>query len=126
MLSITLVAIGGALGSVARYLMILGIANFYPSYFPFGTLAVNILGSFFIGLVSGLTNSKTWQEFLMVGVIGGFTTFSAYSFQTCKLAEGGRVGAASLYTILSVVCCLLATFGGQASARAFVPVPPSE
>jgi CrcB protein len=115
--SIFLIAAGGAIGSVARYLMSIGIDRWLAINFPFGTLAVNIIGSFTIGLVAGLTDDKSLREFIMIGILGGFTTFSSFSLQTCNLAEGDRWGAASLYIMISIMCCLLATYAGQLVAH---------
>ena len=98
------VALGGALGSVLRY----GAGLFVG--FPFGTLAVNVLGSFLIGLVWGSQIDKTGTAaaFLMFGVLGGFTTFSSFSLDTLRLVGDGRLGAAAAYVVASVVLSLLA------------------
>ena len=99
------VAIGGALGAVARYLVGLAVA------FPLGTLAVNVLGSFAIGLVWALFAARglqAWLPLVMTGFLGGFTTFSAFSLDTLRLVEGGRVVAAGGYVLASVVLSLLA------------------
>ena len=99
------VAIGGALGAVARYLVGLAVA------FPLGTLAVNVLGSFAIGLVWALFAARglqAWLPLVMTGFLGGFTTFSAFSLDTLRLVEGGRVAAAGGYVLASVMLSLLA------------------
>ena len=99
------VAIGGAFGAVARYLIGLAVA------FPLGTLAVNVLGSFVIGLVWALFAARglqTWLPLVMTGFLGGFTTFSAFSLDTLRLVEGGRFGAAGGYVLASVLLSLIA------------------
>lgn len=99
------VAIGGALGAVARYLVGLAVA------FPLGTLTVNVLGSLAIGLVWALFAARglqAWLPLVMTGILGGFTTFSAFSLDTLRLVEGGRYGAAGGYVLASVLLSLLA------------------
>lgn len=99
------VAIGGALGAVARYLVGLAVA------FPLGTLTVNVLGSLVIGLVWALFAARglqAWLPLVMTGFLGGFTTFSAFSLDTMRLVEGGRYGAAGGYVLASVLLSLVA------------------
>ncbi|WP_341368376.1 fluoride efflux transporter CrcB [Yoonia sp. BS5-3] len=99
------VALGGALGAVGRYLVGLAVA------FPLGTLTVNVIGSFVIGLVWVLLAARGlqhWLPFVMTGFLGGFTTFSAFSLDTMRLVEGGRLGAAGGYVVASVGLSLLA------------------
>jgi fluoride exporter len=121
--SIVLVFFGGGLGSVARFLMVTVIDGRWPIGFPLATLLVNVSGSFAIGLIAGLTDHKGWQQFLMVGIMGGFTTFSSFSLQTLRLAQDERWGAASLYIALSVACCLLGTWAGLTLAKSLSPLP---
>ena len=108
------VALGGALGAVLRYLVGLAVA------FPMGTLAVNVLGSFLIGLVWVIFAARglqAWLPFVMTGVLGGFTTFSAFSLDTLRLVEAGRITAAGGYVLGSVVLSVLACFAGLTLAR---------
>jgi len=99
------VALGGALGAVLRWLAGLAVA------FPFGTLAVNVAGCFAIGLVwAGLV--ARWHPFLITGVLGGFTTFSAFSLDTLRLVEDGRGTAALGYVAASVMLSLAACAAG--------------
>ena len=108
------VALGGALGASFRYLVGLAVV------FPLGTLTVNVAGSFLIGVVWVLFAAKGlqhWLPFVMTGVLGGFTTFSAFSMDTLRLVEDGKLGAAASYVIASVVLSLLAVFAGLALAR---------
>ena len=106
------IVLGGALGSVGRY-YVMGaaerwLASLIGAGFPYGTLAVNVVGSFILGaLVQGLAVSfdagEVVQRFLFVGLLGGFTTFSAFSADSIALLERGDVGRALLYIALSVV-----------------------
>ena len=99
------VALGGAIGAVLRYLIGLAVA------FPIGTLAVNVIGSFAIGLLWVLLATRGlqhWLPFVMTGLLGGFTTFSAFSLDTMRLVEAGRVSAAGGYVLASVILSLAA------------------
>src|SRR5688572_10665817 len=117
------VALGGALGSVARYACS-GIAvSWLGAGFPYGTLFVNASGSFTIGLLAALVASggrpllgADARAFLLVGVLGGFTTFSSFSLETLNLVRSGALGAAILNVAGSVVLCLAAVSLGFASA----------
>lgn len=102
------VALGGAFGAVARYLVGLAVT------FPLGTLTVNVTGSFAIGVVWVMLVDKTpgVLPFLMTGVLGGFTTFSTFSLDTLRLMQDGRLGVAGLYVTASVVLSLMACFAG--------------
>lgn len=113
-LTLPLVALGGAFGSVLRYLMVAAVGA------PLGTVAVNVLGSFAIGVFFVLLAPRGgWQPFLMTGVMGGFTTFSAFSLDTLKLIEGGQTLQAVAYMIGSVLLSLAAVMLGVALARGF-------
>jgi CrcB protein len=110
------VAIGGAAGSVARYAAGVLVPRLLPSDLPLGTLFVNILGGFLIGLLAELLTadvSPLWRPFLITGVLGGFTTFSAFSLEAVSL--GRPLGL--LYVALSVLGALAACWAGQAVAR---------
>src|SRR5579872_3591625 len=118
------VAVGGALGSVARFWLAAAMMALTGPAFPWGTLLINILGSFVIGLVAALTLTPDRvgmhpdvRIFLMVGICGGFTTFSAFSLQTLELIQTGDVWAAAGYIVGSVVFCLLAVWGGWLLGR---------
>jgi len=107
---------GSFIGGISRYLLSQIIQSKFLSAFPFGTLAVNILGCFLIGLVFGLSErgniNQEWRLFLGTGVLGGFTTFSAFSNETFGLLRSGQLSYASLYILASVFIGLLATFIG--------------
>jgi CrcB protein len=118
------VAVGGALGSVARFWLANVMTALTGPRFPWGTLLINILGSFVIGLVAGVTlapsrvaMSPDIRIFLMTGVCGGFTTFSAFSLQTLELFQAGETVPALGYAIGSVVLCVIATWCGWALGR---------
>jgi len=114
--SAVLVALGGALGSLARYAAQSSLA------FPYGTLAVNIAGSFLIGLIWVLLAPRGPAIlFLMTGVLGGFTTFSSFSMDVMRLVEDGRAVFASGYVLASVLLSLLACGAGLWFARSVVP-----
>jgi CrcB protein len=124
---IWLVALGGALGSVSRFLLgpaiQRGLGFSYPfGTFPFGTLFINVAGSLIVGIVAGLaadgaTVSPQVRAFLAVGFCGGFTTFSAFSFETVALIEGGQLGRAGAYIIASVALSVTAAWIGLLTAR---------
>ncbi|HCP82243.1 MAG TPA: fluoride efflux transporter CrcB [Octadecabacter sp.] len=108
------VALGGAIGAAARYGV--GIAMFRPTGgFPMGVLAVNIIGSFLMGLAVVYLGQKMLSHlnpFLMTGILGGFTTFSAFSLEAYTLFERGEVGQAAIYVILSVILSIAALVAG--------------
>ena len=110
------VALGGALGSVTRYLAVNGLAAWLGRAFPYGTLAVNVVGSFLMGLALALLVQRgllgePWRAGLMAGVLGGFTTFSAFAGETLLLAQQ-RPAAALLNIALHLALCLLAVWAG--------------
>ncbi len=114
------VAIGGALGAVARYLTGLGAVRIMGAAFPYGTLSVNVVGSFAMGVLAVLLMAKGGARFspvLMTGLLGGFTTFSAFSLEAVSLWERGAVGAAAVYVTASVVLSIAALLAGLALAR---------
>ena len=123
--SIFLVAVGGALGSVARYLSSLALARWFGETFPWGTLFVNVAGSFIIGFYFILTApngrllvSPDWRIFITVGICGGFTTFSSFSLQTLLLLRDGQLLLAGLNAIGSFTLCLAAVWLGVFCASA--------
>jgi len=108
------VAIGGAVGALARHFVGAVVA------FPFGTLAVNIVGCFLMGLAFVALAERgleRWMPLVMTGILGGFTTFSAFSMDTFKLYEAGRIGAAGGYILGSVSLSVLALFLAVALMR---------
>lgn len=121
------VAIGGALGSIARF----GMNNLISATpagetFPLGTLCINILGSFVIGIFAALTQPEvagprrdTVIQFVMIGICGGFTTFSSFSLQTLTLVQKGQWLYAGANVLLSVILCLVAVWLGWLVGAAF-------
>ena len=116
------IAVGGAIGSVCRYLMASGVQKVAHFAFPIGTLTVNIIGSMIVGLISGyIMNMQTHpliRPALIVGFCGGFTTFSTFSFETFGLIDGGEWGRALLYAVASVVACVGGAALGFVATRA--------
>ena len=117
------VAIGGALGASARYLTGLGIVRLMGAGFPWGTLTVNFVGSFLMGMLvvalSHLGGTK-FAPLLMTGVLGGFTTYSAFSLDAVTLFERGALATAGLYVVATLVLALGGIFAGMWIARSIV------
>jgi CrcB protein len=120
MLNYVWVGLGGAAGSVARYFISGLIALHGGETFPLGTLAVNVTGSFVIGIFAALTGpdgrwlaAPSFRAFFMVGVCGGYTTFSSFSLQTLNLARDGQELYAGLNAVLSFSLCLAAVWLGD-------------
>ncbi len=116
MKDLLLVAAGGALGSAGRWLLAITIdtrlALLWPG-FPWGTLVVNALGCLAIGILAGWSDQPWVRLFLMVGILGGFTTFSSFALQSTQLVGAGAHMQALVYVMGSVVACLLAVWLGQ-------------
>ena len=124
LMTVLVVALGGALGTVARYLAALAAAPISGGL-PWGTVLINIAGSFLIGLVGTLTLAhgrypvpETARLFVMVGFCGGFTTFSSFSLQTLDLLRAGAVGRAAVNVAASVLLCLAAVAAGHLAGAA--------
>jgi CrcB protein len=111
-----LVALGGGLGAVLRYSLGGWIYGFTGTEFPWDTAVINVTGSFAIGLVlqylSGMSAPPEWRAFLAIGFLGGYTTFSTFTWETVQLLRGGQWQRASLYVTLSVLLSLLGTIAG--------------
>ena len=119
MVSYFWIAVGSALGGVARYWCSDVAARLVGEAFPWGTLVVNILGSFVIGFFATLTGpngrlevSLPARQFVTIGLCGGYTTFSSFSGQTLSLMQDGQSFRAGAYIVASVVCCLVAVWAG--------------
>jgi CrcB protein len=117
-----LVFLGGGIGSVCRYAMATTLQKNFPGPFPVGTFFVNLLGCFAIGLVGALgleraAISPEARTFIMVGILGGFTTFSSFAWESLGLLTVRDLLRASLYVGGSVFCGLLGTFLGRAIGR---------
>jgi len=116
------IALGGAAGSVLRYLVGGAAQRMSGAAFPFGTLIVNVTGCFVIGaLTQHYMNTQTHpylRAALITGFCGGYTTFSAFSLETVGLLEGGEYQKAAAYILLNFTVCVMATFAGMAATRA--------
>jgi len=115
--SLLIIFLGGGLGSMARYGMGKWISTLHLHQFPFGTLAVNIIACFILGILVGWGEhrqliSPTTREFWTIGFCGGFSTFSTFSIETLYLIQGGGAFPALLYIALSLVLCLAALWAG--------------
>ena len=125
MKEILFVAAGGAIGSSLRYVLSSSIDTWFGRALPWGTLAVNVIGSFAIGLLSILlvekfNVSQEWRLAIVVGVLGGFTTFSAFSWDTLELMQQGLTLKAMLNVLANVVLCIVAAWLGAMWAKSFV------
>ena len=119
-----IVALGGAIGSVARYALSGAVQRAFPTFFPTGTLAVNLLGCLIVGFVGGLALrpvglSLGARLFLVTGICGGFTTFSAFGFETLQLLAAGEFWQASVNVAAQLVGGLLAAWVGIVVSRLF-------
>jgi len=122
MIQILPVAAGGALGALLRYWTVAAVQATTGPAFPYGTLLVNISGCFAIGVLHVLFVERpevhvAWRAGLIVGLLGAYTTFSAFSLETLQLVEAGEVAKAFLYVLSSVVLCLAGCWAGLAAAR---------
>ena len=114
------VAAGGAIGAALRYLTNVGVMRLLGPGFPFGTVAVNVLGSFLMGLLVVVLAAKggnKFAPFLMTGVLGGFTTFSAFSLDAMTLWERGAILHAAFYVAGTVIVGIAALVAGMAFGR---------
>jgi len=119
-------ALGGAIGSVARVIVSTGIARWTGEEFPFGTIVVNVSGAIVMGLLAGfgqtepgkLILTEPSRAFLMIGVMGGYTTFSSFSLQTFLFMEQGNLTGAFLNVLLSVLLCVAGIWLGFSMIRA--------
>ncbi len=118
------VFLGAGLGGALRHGVNVAALRFFGSDFPIGTLAINVAGSFVMGLLAAWFALKAdpgqaWRLFLTTGILGGFTTFSAFSLDAILLWERGQAGAAAAYVAMSVALSLLALFAGLLIVRHF-------
>ncbi len=116
------IATGGAIGAVGRYLMSNGVYAMLGRSFPYGTLAVNVLGSLLMGilyilLLDRVSMSMEWRAALQIGLLGAFTTFSTFSIETLLLVENGELSRAAVNIVLSVVLSLAAVWAGVIIGR---------
>ncbi|MEE2981460.1 MAG: fluoride efflux transporter CrcB [Pseudomonadota bacterium] len=122
MSTVLVVAAGGALGAVARYLMMAGVGMWLGAGFPYGTLAVNVLGSIVFGALVEMM-ALVWniggdlRAFLVIGILGSFTTFSAFSLDAVVLFHRGDLVGTALYVLGSVVLAVVGFMAGMAAVR---------
>jgi CrcB protein len=119
-----IVFLGGGIGAMLRHGVNVAAARVLGTNFPFGTLTVNVTGSLIIGLLAAYFGFKSgasqhWRLFLTTGILGGYTTFSAFSLDVAVLYERGELGLAFLYVLVSVLVSIAALFGGLFLIRHF-------
>jgi CrcB protein len=119
-----IVFLGGGLGAALRHGINLASARAFGTAFPYGTLLINITGSLLMGLVASYfafkgDASQHWRLFLTTGILGGYTTFSAFSLDAALLYERGEVSAAAIYVVASVALSIAGLFAGFALVRSF-------
>ncbi len=119
-----IVFLGGGLGAALRHGINLASARAFGTAFPYGTLLINITGSLLMGLVAAYfafkgDASQHWRLFLTTGILGGYTTFSAFSLDAALLYERGEVSAAAIYVVASVALSIAGLFAGFALVRNF-------
>src|SRR5882757_8544183 len=117
-----LVFVGGGLGSILRHIVNVVSARTLGTAFPYHTFIINITGSTVMGLIAGYLAFKgdatqSWRLFLMTGILGGYTTFSAFSLDAALLYERGEVGLSLFYVLGSVILSILGLFSGLALVR---------
>jgi CrcB protein len=123
MLNYVFVGLGGGLGALARYIVGRQMTRTFGTDWPYGTFTINVLGGFFMGLLAGVlahrggADQERWRLLLGVGVLGGFTTFSAFSLETALMIERRQLVPAAFYDAASVGLSVLALFAGLLVAR---------
>jgi len=122
MFQIMAIAIGGALGAVSRYLVIGLVTDWLGKNYPYGTLAVNVIGSFFIGIlyvvvVQKMHVSPELKSIMVVGFLGAFTTFSTFSLEAFNFINEGLVLNAITYILSSVILCIISVWAGVSAAK---------
>ncbi len=122
MIQLAAIAAGGAVGALLRYWMSTAIQGRTGSTFPYGTLTVNVVGSLLIGflyiwLIERLAVGPAVRAFMLIGVLGAFTTFSTFSIETLNLMESGQLGKALVNVLVSVIVCVSAAGLGVLAAR---------
>jgi fluoride exporter len=126
LLATLFVAVGGAIGSVARYWLTEFAAKLWGADFPWGTIVANVTGSLLIGVIAALPVlgprdllGPLGRQFLMIGIMGGYTTFSSFSLQTLTMLQHGHLGKAAMNVVGSVALCLIAVALGHTLGAMF-------
>lgn len=117
------VGVGGALGAIARYLLGGAVHRLLPGFFPYGTFVVNLIGCIVFGLIAGLAESRfvvgpLGRAFMLVGILGGFTTFSSFAFESFELLRNGQLFQAGFNVIGQVMLGLIGLWAGFGLGRA--------
>ena len=124
MLQVVLIAVGGSLGCVSRYGLSTLVYNATPGVFPYGTMFVNLTGSLLIGILTELFETaiipSAWRSFLTIGFIGGYTTFSTYTFETLNLLREGEIRLATYNILVSTVLGIAFVALGIYASRTFL------
>ena len=124
MLKYVVVGVGGFLGAIARYMLGAYIGSRYGVRFPYGTLVINVSGSFLVGfiltLLSRTTASPYWRYLIPIGFIGAYTTFSTFEYETLRAVQDGQAITGLLNVALSVIVGFAAVWAGAAIGRVFV------
>jgi fluoride exporter len=123
LLKYVMVGAGGCLGSILRFWLGTYVGGRMGTRFPYGTLVINVTGSFLIGLIFAVLTAKTswspnWSYLILIGFIGGYTTFSSFEFETLRTIQGGQIGLGLLYVAVSVIIGFIAVWGGMLAGRA--------
>jgi len=118
------IGLGGFLGSIIRYALSTAVYRAAGESFPYGTVTVNIIGCFIIGLLMTLFQERfvvqsNLRLFVIIGILGGFTTFSSFSYETFALLKAGNIFDAAMNSLLSLFGCIAATWGGYLIGKNF-------
>lgn len=121
--SLVAIAVGGGAGALMRYGVSVGVYSWLGRGFPWGTLTVNVAGSFFMGLLAVVFLERVavgpeWRGAVLVGFLGSFTTFSTFSLETLSMVEQGEAARAAINVLISVLLCLVAAWVGLLAGRA--------
>ncbi len=122
-MQVILIAAGGALGSVCRYLLATAVQRYSSPFFPYGTFVVNVLGCLLFGVIIGAARQRfvlgpSERAFLLIGILGGFTTFSTFTYETFALLQDGEFVRAFANAAGQLVCGLVALWAGYAAVAA--------
>jgi len=125
MRTLLLIGVGGMLGSIARYLTGQLFSKYLSLNLPMGTLVVNIIGAFLVGLIIGIGErnewfSEPWHFFLAIGFCGSFTTFSTFAYENYELMKEGHIGTMVFYISISLIAGILFTWGGYEMSKWFL------